>query len=224
MSSSALAPFGVRGAGMTLVETVNGLARRLPAWPVYVASAGYAGWVFWQGLNGALGPNPVEAIEHAYGEAALYLLIAGLSVTPLRRFARLNLLKFRRAIGLACFFFVLAHLTVWAILDVQAPGRVWADIVKRPYVTVGMAGFVLLVPLAATSNNLSVRRLGPAWRKLHRLVYPAAVLGGLHYVMLVKGWQIRPLVFLAIILVLIALRLPGLMRRRNRRPHAVARP
>ena len=117
-------------------------------------------------------------------------------------------MKFRRAIGLSCFFFVVAHLMVWAVLDVQALGRVWADIVKRPYITVGMAGFALLLPLAVTSNNLSVRRLGPAWRKLHKLTYPAAVLGAVHYVMLVKGWQVEPLIYLAVIVTLLALRLP----------------
>ena len=77
-----------------------------------------------------------------------------------------------------------------------------------------MAAFVVMLPLAVTSNNLSVRRLGPAWRRLHRLVYPAAVLGGVHFVMLSKGWQPEPLVHLALILALLALRLPALLRRR----------
>ncbi len=194
---------------MAAVDAINGAVRRLPAWPVYGASVAYAGWLFWRGVNGDLGPNPVEALEHAYGEAALYLLIAGLAVTPLRRLARVNLMKFRRAIGLACFFFVSVHLLVWAVLDVQALERVWADILKRPYITVGMAAFLLLVPLALTSNNLSVRKLGPRWRRLHRLTYPAAVLGAVHYLMLVKGWQAKPLVMLTIIVGLLALRLPG---------------
>ncbi|MGR3314564.1 protein-methionine-sulfoxide reductase heme-binding subunit MsrQ [Roseovarius indicus] len=202
---------------MGIADRLNAGLRRVPAWTIYLGSAAYAGWVFFQGATGALGPNPVEAIEHTYGEAALYLLIAGLAVTPLRRFAKLNLLKFRRAIGVACFFFVAAHLLTWAILDVQALDRVWADIVKRPYITVGMAGFILLLPLAVTSNNLSVRKLGPKWRQLHKLAYPAAVLGAVHYVMLVKGWQMKPLVMLAIILVLLALRLPGIGKPRRSR-------
>lgn len=207
---------------MTLADGLNGAFRRLPAWPVHAVSLAYAAWVFWQGASGGLGPNPVEALEHAYGEAALYLLIAGLAATPLRRFAGINLLKFRRAVGLACFFFLSAHLLTWAVLDVQALDRIWADIVKRPYITVGMIGFVLLLPLAVTSNNLSVRRLGPRWRRLHRLVYPAAVLGAAHYAMLVKGWQMKPLVMLGIILALLALRLPG--RSRPRIAGAMARP
>lgn len=202
---------------MRLSDRFNTAVRRVPAWTVYAGSVAYAGWVFFQGATGALGPNPVEAIEHAYGEAALYLLIAGLAVTPLRRFAKVNLLKFRRAIGLACFFFVTAHLLVWAVLDVQAVGRVWADIVKRPYITVGMAAFLLLLPLAATSNNRSVRKLGAKWRQLHKLVYPAAVLGAIHYVMLVKGWQIRPLVMLGIVLALLGLRLAFVVKPRRGR-------
>ena len=195
-----------------MTNALNTAFRAIPAWMIYLAGFGYAGWMFWRGINGDLGPNPIEALEHAYGDAALYMLIAGLAVTPLRNIVRLNLMAFRRAIGVTCFFFLLAHLSVWAILDVQAIDRIWADIVKRPYITVGMAGFVLLLPLAITSNNLSVRKLGTAWRRLHLLVYPAAILGAFHYVMLAKGWQMKPLVLLGIVVVLVALRLPGLSR------------
>lgn len=189
-----------------MIAAINSTTRRIPAWPIYILSLAYAGWLLWLGINNQLGPDPVNALEHKLGEAALYLLVAGLVVTPLRRHAGINLLKYRRAIGLSCFMFVAFHLLTWAILDVQRLDRVWADIVKRPYITVGMVGFLLLLPLALTSNNWSVRRLGPAWRKLHKLVYPAAILGAVHYVMLVKGFQIRPLIFLAIVLVLLGLR------------------
>src|SRR6056297_3707454 len=184
---------------MGLRDGINGGLRVVPAWPIYLGSLGYAGWLLWLGLNNQLGAEPVKALEHALGEAALYLLVAGLAITPLRRLVGINLLKFRRAIGLACFFFVVMHLLTWAVLDVQRLDRVWADIVKRPYITVGMAGFLLLLPLAVTSNTWSVRKLGPLWMKLHKMVYPAAILGGVHYVMLVKGWQVRPMVFLAMI-------------------------
>lgn len=188
-------------------DKLNHILRRVPAWPIYVASLGYAAWMLWLGIQNRLGADPVKVLEHEMGQMALYLLVAGLVVTPLRKLAGVNLLKFRRAIGLACFFFLVCHLSVWAVLDVQQLDRVWADIVKRPYITVGMAAFVLLVPLALTSNTLSIRKMGAAaWGRLHQLVYPAALLGGVHYVMLVKGWQIRPLVFLAVIAGLIAWR------------------
>lgn len=196
-------------ARVNIAATINAPMRMVPCWLIYAGSLAYAAWLFWLGVSGGLGANPVEAMEHATGEVALYMLIAGLSVSPLRRFLGINLLKFRRAIGVSCFFFVLMHLLVWAVLDVQALDRIWADIVKRPYITVGMAAFVLMLPLALSSNDWSVRRLRGSWSKLHKLTYPAAVLGGVHYVMLVKGWQIKPMIFLAVILVLLLLRGKG---------------
>ncbi len=193
---------------MMLVDHLNALLRRVPAWSFYILGAVWAGWYFWLGLSNQLGPEPINALEREYGSIALKLLVAGLVVTPLRRWTGINLMKFRRAIGVTAFFFVLAHLTVFAVLDVQSLGRVWTEVVKRPYVTIGMAGFLLLLPLAVTSNDLSVRRIGgAAWRKLHKLVYPAAVLGAVHYVWLVKGWQIEPLVYLGIIVLLLAIRM-----------------
>ncbi|MEC8295382.1 MAG: protein-methionine-sulfoxide reductase heme-binding subunit MsrQ [Pseudomonadota bacterium] len=191
-----------------MVDLINRQARKLPTWVVYLIGFLPMPFLFWQGITGALGVDPVKALEHEYGELALQLLIFGLAITPARRHLGLNLLKFRRAIGLLSFFYVLAHLLVWAVLDVQTLGAVWADIVKRPYITIGMAGFALLLPLAVTSNNRSVRALGAGWRKLHKLTYPAVLLGGIHYVWLVKGWQLEPLIYLAAILFLFALRLP----------------
>ena len=195
------------------VAVLNVALRRVPAWSLYVVGAAWAAWLFWLGLTGGLGAEPITELEHRYGELAINLLVAGLAVTPLRRFTGLNLMPFRRAIGVLCFFFVLAHLMVWAVLDVQTPARVWADIVERPYVTIGMAGFLLLLPLGLTSNNWSLRRMGPlAWRRLHRLIYPAAVLGALHYVWLAKGFQFEPLLYMAAILGLLALRLSPVSR------------
>ena len=191
-----------------MVDLINRQARKLPTWVVYLIGFLPMPFLFWQGITGALGVDPVKALEHEYGELALQLLILGLAITPARRHLGLNLLKFRRAIGLLSFFYVLAHLLVWAVLDVQTLGAVWADIVKRPYITIGMAGFALLLPLAVTSNNRSVRALGAGWRKLHKLTYPAVLLGGIHYAWLVKGWQLEPLIYLAAILFLFALRLP----------------
>lgn len=190
-----------------LVDGLNRAARRVPTWVVYLALALPAPWFFWQGLTGGLGIEPIKALEHEYGELALKLLIAGLCVTPLRRFAGVNLLKFRRAIGLMAFYYVTAHLLVWLLLDVQLLGQIWADIVKRPYITVGMAGFALMIPLAATSNNRAVRALGPRWRRLHRLTYGVALLGALHFVMLTKGFQLEPLIYMGLVLVLLALRM-----------------
>ncbi|MHA6264589.1 protein-methionine-sulfoxide reductase heme-binding subunit MsrQ [Arenibacterium sp. CAU 1754] len=189
-------------------DLINRIARKTPPWPLYILGAGYAGWLFYLALVGRMGAEPIKALEHAYGETGLKLLILGLTITPLRRFFGLNLIKFRRAVGLVTFLFISAHLCVWLFLDVQALDRIWADILKRPYITIGMIGFVLMIPLAITSNNWSIRHLGPKWRSLHKLVYPAAFLGGLHFVMLAKGLQIEPLIYLAVICGLLALRVP----------------
>lgn len=192
-----------------VAQRINGWLRRVPAWPLYVLGALYMAWFFWRAATDFRLVEPIDWLERAYGETALKLLVATLAVTPLRRFTGVSLLKFRRALGLLVFFFVLAHFLVWAILDVQALGAVWADIVKRPYVTVGMTAFLMLIPLALTSNNASLRRLGSAgWRKLHWLTYPITVLGAVHYVWLARGFALEPLVYLAIILGLLATRLP----------------
>jgi sulfoxide reductase heme-binding subunit YedZ len=178
----------------------------------------WAVWLFWLGVTGGLGAEPINALEREYGDVALKLLVAGLAVTPFRRFAGINLLRFRRAVGVTCFGFVVAHFLVWALLDLQSLSAIWADIVKRPYVTAGMLAFVLLIPLAATSNNLSVRRLGAAtWRRIHMLTYPAAVIGAVHYLWIAKGFVVEPIIYMALILGLLALRLPIFAQRGERR-------
>ncbi len=192
-----------------LADRINQAARRVPPWALYLLLALPAPWLFYLAASDQMGPEPIKALEHEYGELALQVLIAGLCVTPLRRYLGVNLLKFRRAIGVMAFVYVTAHLLVWLVLDVQFLGQIWADILKRPYITVGMAAFVLMVPLALTSNNWSVRRLGPRWRQLHKLTYAVALLGGLHFVMLSKGFQLEPLLYLGAVLGLLALRLPG---------------
>ena len=193
---------------VNVVQDLNGLLRRLPTWPVYLVGLLVPGWFLWLGMTGGLGVEPIKELEHRLGELALQVLIATLAVTPLRRFTGLTLMKFRRALGLLCFYYVSLHLLVWLVLDVGILAQIWADILKRPYITIGMAAFVLLIPLAATSNNLSIRRLGPQrWRRLHQLSYGASILGAVHFVMLAKGWQIEPLLYLGAILLLLAARI-----------------
>jgi sulfoxide reductase heme-binding subunit YedZ len=191
-----------------MVAALNSAIRKVPGWVLYVVGAAYGGWLFYLGATGGLGVEPIEALEHRYGKIAFQLILVGLAVTPARRYLGLNLLCWRRALGVLAFFFVLAHFLVWAVLDVQSLSRIWADILERPYVTIGMAGFLALFPLAVTSNNLSVRRMGAAaWRKLHKLVYPAAILGSVHWIWLARGFQIEPLVYLVITLALLATRI-----------------
>lgn len=189
-----------------MIQNLNSALRRIPAPLIYVLGVAWVAYLFYLGMTGGLGAEPINALERRIGLTALQLVLVGLAVTPLRRNAGMNLLKFRRAIGVTAFFMVAVHLSVWLFLDVGQLDRIWADIVKRPYITIGMLGFVLMLPLAVTSNNYSVRKLGPLWRRLHRLTYAVAMLGGVHFVMLAKGFQIEPVLYLAGIVGLLSLR------------------
>ena len=189
-----------------LQDRINGLARRVPVWAVWLLGLVPAVWTFYLGLTGGLGAEPIKALERELGEVALQLVILGLCITPLRRHLGVNLIRFRRAVGLLAYTYVCLHLLVWLVLDVQIWAQIWADILKRPYVTVGFTAFLMMCPLALTSNDLSVRRLGPRWRVLHRLTYAVAILAAVHFIWLSKGFQIEPLVYLGVILALLALR------------------
>ncbi|MAN98856.1 MAG: protein-methionine-sulfoxide reductase heme-binding subunit MsrQ [Roseovarius sp.] len=187
-------------------DRINGLARRVPVWVVWLLGLVPAVWTFYLGLTGGLGAEPIKALERELGEVALQLVILGLCITPLRRYLGVNLIRFRRAVGLLAFTYVSLHLLVWLVLDVQIWAQIWVDILKRPYVTVGFTAFLMMIPLALTSNDLSLRRLGPRWRALHRLTYAVAILAAVHFIWLSKGFQIEPLVYLAVILALLGLR------------------
>ena len=198
------------------MDRINALARRVPVNAVYAAGLLPFIWLVWLTFTNGLGPDPVKAIELRLGELGLQFLVGGLVITPLR-WAGLNLLRFRRAVGLLAFFYIAMHLTAWITLDM---GLRWAemaaDLVKRWYIIIGMVGFVAMIPLAVTSNNRSVRRLGvAAWTRLHRLTYVAALAGTIHYVVLVKAWPIEPLLYLGAVVALLALRFA---RNRQRRP------
>lgn len=189
------------------MDQINALARRVPVYAVYLAGVLPFLWIVWLAVTDGLGPDPVKAIELRLGELGLQLLVAGLLVTPLR-WVGLNLVRFRRAIGLLAFFYVTMHLLTWVILDM---GLRWdqmaADLVKRWYIIIGMLAFAAMVPLALTSNNASIRRLGAAtWNRLHRLTYVAALGGAAHYLMLVKAWPIEPLFYLGAITALLLAR------------------
>ena len=190
-----------------MLSWLHNWVRRVPVWSVYLVLAITAVYFFYLALTGALSIEPIKALEHKLGEFGLQLLIFGLFITPLRRYLSLNLLRFRRAIGVMTYYYITLHLLVWLILDVQVPSAILQDIVKRPYITIGMLAFVGMTPLAFTSNSYAVRKLGQSWRKLHRLVYVIAVLGAVHFIMLVKGLQFEPIIYLGVILTLLALRL-----------------
>lgn len=164
---------------------------------IYLIGMIPAVWTFYLGFADQLGADPLKVLERSLGLWALRFLVIGLAITPLRRLGGPNLVVYRRAIGLLAFFYATLHLTVYMWLDQGLDFvAIFRDIVKRPYITVGMLAFTILVPLAATSNNAMLRRIGgKAWQKLHRWVYLAAAAAALHFVMLVKTWSPEPLIY-----------------------------
>ena len=196
-------------------QTVNQRLRRIPAWPVYLLGVVPFALLVVQAFTGDLGADPVKYIERDLGEWGLKFIVAGLCVTPVRWATGISLLKYRRAIGLLAFFYVALHLTTWVTLDLQFRwAEIGADLIKRPYIIVGMIGFTALLPLAVTSNNLSVRRMGAAvWQRLHKLTYVAALAGAIHYMMLVKAWPLEPILYLGAVIGLLAWRAGRSWRR-----------
>jgi methionine sulfoxide reductase heme-binding subunit len=167
-----------------------------------------------------LGADPVKVVEHQLGILGLQFLIASLAITPLRRLG-LNLIRFRRALGLLSFGYIALHLVAWVSLDM---GLRWsemaADLWKRPYIIAGMIGFAALLPLALTSTNAAIRRMGPlAWGRLHKLAYVAILAGILHFVLLSKVWTGEVLLYSGLALCLLAVRL---LPRSGRRGQAIA--
>jgi sulfoxide reductase heme-binding subunit YedZ len=190
-------------------------------WTLYVIGLVPAAWYLWLGTTGQLPGNSVKTFEHVLGVWALRYLLATLAVTPLRDLAGINLLRYRRALGLLAFWYVVMHFLTYAVLDQQLNLQtILEDISKRPFITIGMACLVLLVPLAVTSNNFSIRRLGARWNRLHKLVYLIGLGGALHYAMSVRVITEEPFIYLVLAVLLVAyrpLRRPILNRRRGRR-------
>lgn len=165
--------------------------------------------------RGELGANPIEAVSHATGEWTLRLLLLTLAVTPLRRLTGWSwLAPQRRTLGLLCFSWACLHLATYVGLDLYFDWEgVFEDVAERPYITVGLAGFLCLVPLAVTSTRGWVRRLGRRWVILHRLVYAAAILGVVHFLWQVKADLLEPLVYAGVLGTLLGVRLYWAFRR-----------
>lgn len=161
--------------------------------------------MFYWAVSNQLGADPLQALEHQLGEWALQLLILTLLVTPVRQLCGISFLKFRRAFGLMAFVYVCLHLLTWLVLDKQFFwNEILKDLYKRPYIIIGMTAFVVLIPIALTSNNASIRRLGARnWRRLHRLGYVATAFGAIHYLLLVKSWPPEPVIYCVIVLALL---------------------
>lgn len=187
-------------------------------WLLYAVGLLPAVWGFWLGATGGLPGNPVKEFEHLLGLWALRFLVATLAITPLRDLFGINWIRYRRALGLLAFWYVLMHFLTYMVLDQYLNfAAIIDDIVRRPFITMGMAAFVMLIPLALTSNNWSIRRLGPRWVKLHRLVYVIAAAGVLHFAMSVKVVGLEPWTYITLVALLLLYRLlRPLLRNRNR--------
>lgn len=177
---------------------------------VFLLSLAPVGYLFLRAYHGELTANPVEFVQHFTGGWTLRFLLITLSVTPLRRLLKLpDLIRFRRMLGLFAFFYVCLHFLtyLWPDQDFNLAGM-WKDVAKRPFITVGFTGFVLLIPLALTSTKGWIRRLGgKRWQALHRLIYVSALCGVIHYYWLVKSDHRLPLLYGTILVVLLLYRL-----------------
>jgi methionine sulfoxide reductase heme-binding subunit len=164
----------------------------------------------WRAYQGQLTANPVEYVQHFTGDWTLRFLLITLSVTPLRRMLDVpDLIRFRRMLGLFAFTYVCLHFLTYIGPDQAfSLSGMWKDVAKRPFITVGFLGFVLLIPLALTSTKAWIRRLGgKRWAALHRLIYVSALCGVVHYYWLVKSDHRLPLIYGAILAVLLISRL-----------------
>ena len=163
----------------------------------------------WDAFTGGLGVNPIEDITHRTGDWALRFLLVTLAVTPLRRLAGWNaLVRFRRMVGLFAFFYAVLHFSTYLVFDHFFDLLlIIDDVAERKYVTAGFVGFVLMIPLAVTSTQGWIRRLGRRWTALHRLVYASAVAGVVHFLWLVKIDIGEPLIYAAILAILLGARL-----------------
>jgi len=192
-------------------DTKRRLDRALPWFKVLLYPAlllPLAGW-FWAAKHNALGADPIAFLTHASGSWALYCLLASLAMTPLRRLLNwTGPIRCRRLLGLFAFFYASLHLTIYLALDLSfAVAHLWEDIVKRPYVTVGFSAWLLMLPLAITSNRAMIKRLGRRWLLLHRSVYLVGALACLHYWWLVKADWRWPAFFAALYCALMLARL-----------------
>ena len=163
-----------------------------------------------------LGANPIEYITHWTGDWALACLVASLAITPIRRLTGWHgIIRMRRMLGLFAFFYATLHFTTWFLFDHTLDVASMAeDVVKRPYITMGMTAFILLIPLAATSNAAAIRRLGRRWQLLHRLSYAAAVAAVVHFWWLVKADLTEPKRWAAAVALLLGIRAWWMLRAR----------
>lgn len=192
---------------MMAVRSLPSRKRNISIWLLYIVGFMPALWNFYLGATGQIPGNSVKVFEHLLGIWALRYLLVTLSITPLRDLAGWNLIRYRRAFGLLSFWYVIMHFLTYLVLDQNLNiAAIIADIARRPFITIGMACLLLLLPLAVTSNNFSIRKLGSNWNRLHKLGYLIVIGGAAHYAMSVKVVTAEPFLYLVLAIILVAYR------------------
>jgi sulfoxide reductase heme-binding subunit YedZ len=182
---------------------------------LWLAALAPGAWLAARIFEGRLGANPIETLTHVTGMTTLVLLLVTLSVTPVRRITGWNpVIRLRRPLGLFAFAYAVCHFSIWFVFDMVF-NVTWMlqDVAERPYITVGFTAFLILIPMAVTSTKGWIRRLGKRWTTLHKGIYVAATLGVVHFYWLVKADTRLPVLLGLCLLVLLALRAPGLAGR-----------
>ena len=165
-------------------------------------------YIIYQILNNQLGPEPIKDITHHTGKWTLYFIVITLSMTPLKKITKINIwINYRRMFGLFIFFYASVHLMTYVGLDYRFDlTSIGDDIIKKKYIFIGFSAWLLLIPLAVTSNKRMMKILKNKWKKLHRLIYLISLCGAIHYLWLVKRDLTEPLIFLTVILILLTFR------------------
>lgn len=193
---------------MATGRATNAVWTIVPVWLVYVVGLAPAVWQFYLGATGNLGADPVKAFELFLGLWAVRFLLLTLAVSPARQLFGVNFIRYRRALGLLCFYYASMHLAAYLVLDQTLMlTAVIEDVLKRPFIMLGMAAFMVLLPLALTSNTFSIRRLGKNWVRLHRLVYAIAVCVAVHFALATKVLSVDQYVYLGLFALLLGYRI-----------------
>ena len=188
---------------------LNTLFRSTPVLLVYFILLIPIPLYFLLGIINKLGPDPLRFLEHKYGELGLIFLLITLSISPLFRYGNINLMKFRRCIGLVAFYYIVSHISVYFFLDIGLSLDILiSDLKKRYYIIAGFFAFITLIPLALTSNNIAVRKLNVrTWRKIHSFIYIAIILSIFHFILMSKTWTTELYFYIAITSIILFLKI-----------------
>ena len=189
--------------------TLNTLFRSLPVPFVYFFLLVPIPLYFFLGAANRLGPDPLRYLEHKYGELGLIFLLVTLSISPILRYSKINLVKFRRCIGLVSFYYIVSHICIYVFLDIGLPLELLvSDLKKRYYIIAGFFAFITLIPLAVTSNNYTVSKLKiRTWKKIHNFVYIAIILSISHFILMSKTWTGELYFYTAVTVIILILKI-----------------